>query len=92
MLKKSVVIANRHSTSISLEPEFMEELEAIARQKGLSVNQLVTEIDSKREHENLSSAIRIYILNHLKKTNPGNEARDLFLPILLRKIIFYLLQ
>ena len=62
MLKKSVVIANRHSTSISLEPEFMEELEAIARQKGLSVNQLVTEIDSKREHENLSSAIRIYIL------------------------------
>ena len=62
----------RHSTSISLEPEFMEELEAIARQKGLSVNQLVTEIDSKREHENLSSAIRIYILNHLKKTNPGN--------------------
>ena len=71
MLKKSVVIANRHSTSISLEPEFMEEL-AIARQKGLSVNQLVTEIDSKREHENLSSAIRIYILNHLKKTNPGN--------------------
>ena len=37
MLKKSVVIANRHSTSISLEPEFMEELEAIARQKGLSV-------------------------------------------------------
>ena len=72
MLKKSVVIANRHSTSISLEPEFMEELEAIARQKGLSVNQLVTEIDSKREHENLSSAIRIYILNHLKNTNPGN--------------------
>ena len=51
---------------------FIEELEAIARQKGLSVNQLVTEIDSKREHENLSSAIRIYILNHLKKTNPGN--------------------
>ena len=31
MLKKSVVIANRHSTSISLEPEFMEELEAIAK-------------------------------------------------------------
>ena len=51
----------------------MEELEAIARQKGLSVNQLVTEIDSKREHENLSSAIRIYILNHLKK----NKSRKL---------------
>lgn len=70
MLKKSVIIANRHSTSISLEAEFMAELETIAKQKGLSINQLVTEIDSKREHDNLSSAIRIYILNHLKKQNP----------------------
>lgn len=70
MLKKSVIIANRHSTSISLEAEFMAELETIAKQKRLSINQLVTEIDSKREHDNLSSAIRIYILNHLKKQNP----------------------
>ena len=67
MKKKSVVIARRHSTSISLEDEFLAELEKIAREKGISINQLVTEIDSKREHENLSSAIRIYILRHLKK-------------------------
>ena len=71
MLKKSVIIANRHSTSISLEAEFMAELESIAKQKGLSINQLVTEIDSKREHENLSSAIRIYILQHLKNEKRG---------------------
>ncbi len=70
MIKKSVVIANRHSTSISLEKEFMDELKIIAEQKEMSINQLVTEIDSKREQDNLSSAIRIYILNHLKKTNP----------------------
>lgn len=70
MLKKSVVIANRHSTSISLEAEFMDELQKIAQEKGLSINQLVTQIDSVREQDNLSSAIRIYILNHLKKTNP----------------------
>ncbi len=70
MIKKSVVIANRHSTSISLEKEFMDELEAIAKQKGLSVNRLVTEIDSTREQDNLSSAIRIYILKHLKNQNP----------------------
>jgi len=66
MIKKSVVIANRHSTSISLEREFMEELNAIAAQKKLSINQLITEIDSTRERNNLSSAIRIYILKHLK--------------------------
>lgn len=70
MKKKSVVIAGRHSTSISLEDEFLKELADIAQKKGVSINQLVTEIDSKREHENLSSAIRIYILKYLKKQNP----------------------
>ena len=70
MKKKSVVIAGRHSTSISLEDEFLKELAKIKKKKGVSINQLVTEIDSKREHENLSSAIRIYILKYLKKQNP----------------------
>lgn len=66
MLKKSVVIAGRHQTSISLEDEFYIELQRIATQKGLSINQLVTEIDRQRQHENLSSAIRIFILKFLK--------------------------
>lgn len=66
MLKKSVVIANRHQTSISLEDEFYAELVLIARLRDISINQLVTEIDSTRKVDNLSSAIRIYILNYLK--------------------------
>lgn len=67
MQKKSVVIAGRHQTSISLEDEFYAELENIAKGKDISINSLVTEIDSKREHENLSSAIRVYILKYLKE-------------------------
>ena len=67
MAKKSVVIAGRHETSISLEDEFYEELVTIAREKNLSINQLVTEIDKEREVENLSSAIRLYILKYLKE-------------------------
>lgn len=67
MQKKSVVIAGRHQTSISLEDEFYAELESIAKEKNISINSLVTEIDSKREHENLSSAIRVYILKYLKE-------------------------
>ena len=67
MLKKSVVIAGRHETSISLEKEFFEELNLICREKKLSINQLVTQIDAERETENLSSAIRVYILKYLKK-------------------------
>ncbi len=65
MNKLSVIIAGRHQTSISLEAEFIDELKKIARENSMTINQLVTEIDSKREHENLSSAIRVYILKHL---------------------------
>ena len=66
MLKKSVLIAGRHSTSISLEEEFFIELKKIAKQQNLSLNQLVTKIDSERTTENLSSALRLYVLNFYK--------------------------
>lgn len=66
MLKKSIIIANRHQTSISLEDEFFEELKAIAALRKMSLNQLVTEIDSAKANDNLSSAIRIYILQFIK--------------------------
>ncbi len=68
MLKKSVIIAGRHYTSISLEKEFFDELINICSRRNISLNQLVTEIDTGRsEKNNLSSAVRIYVLNHLKK-------------------------
>ena len=66
MRKISVIIANRHSTSICLEEEFYDALKNIAKQKGLSINALVTEIDANRTHDNLSSAIRVYILKYLR--------------------------
>lgn len=67
MIKKSVVIAGRHATSISLEPEFYEELLKIASARNLSCNQLVTKIDEARLSENLSSAIRVYILQYYQQ-------------------------
>ena len=66
MKKISVIIANRHETSISLEDDFLEELKSIAIEKNISINKLVTTIDEQRDLENLSSAIRIYILKHIK--------------------------
>lgn len=67
MLKKSVVIAGRHQTSISVEPEFYAELEQIADEKKCSINALITEIDkSRNEDNNLSSAVRLYILGYIK--------------------------
>lgn len=63
MQKRSVVIAG-HRTSVSLENAFWAELKAIAVTNGSTVNQIVTEIDGQRSG-NLSSAIRLYVLNSL---------------------------
>ena len=63
-MKRSVRIAN-HSTSISLEPEFWDELKEIASKDDLSLNQLVARIDASRSG-NLSSALRLYVLKRLK--------------------------
>lgn len=67
MKKKSVIIAGRHQTSISVEEIFWNELQKIAKEKSITINRLVTEIDSRRKDANLSSAIRIYIVQELLK-------------------------
>lgn len=69
MIKISVLIAGRHSTSISLEDEFYQDFVMIAKEKGLSRNQLVTIIDRERNVDNLSSAIRLYVLHYHKDKN-----------------------
>ncbi|MBQ8481672.1 MAG: ribbon-helix-helix domain-containing protein [Alphaproteobacteria bacterium] len=66
MIKISVLIAGRHATSISLEEDFYQELVDIAKEKKLSRNELVTIIDRERTVDNLSSAIRSYILQYYK--------------------------
>ena len=66
MKKHSVHIAG-HPTSITLEDEFWVELKKNADKHGQSVNQMVTSIDTTRGERNLSSAIRVYILNDCLK-------------------------
>jgi len=64
MHKRSIRIA-RHSTSISLEPEFWAELKRIAMAEKISLNKLVARIDAGRSG-NLSSALRVFVLKELK--------------------------
>ena len=66
MRKISVLIAGQHSTSISLEEEFLAELKKIATKEKISLNELITKIDSERQTPNLSSAIRLYVLDFYK--------------------------
>ncbi|MFD1625017.1 ribbon-helix-helix domain-containing protein [Azospirillum griseum] len=63
MKKRSVMIAG-HPTSVSLEEEFWDALKSIAQGRGLSVNALIEDIDRNRSG-NLSSAIRVHVLNAL---------------------------
>ena len=58
--KRSLVVAG-HRTSVTLEEIFWSHLKLIAAREGLSLNALVTRIDSERSG-NLSSALRVFVL------------------------------
>ena len=70
--KRSVVIAG-HPTSVTLEPAFWDGLRAVARARGQSLNALVTEVDSRR-NGNLSSALRLLVLESLRFSAPRDWA------------------
>lgn len=74
MQKRSLSIAG-HRTSIALEPEFWTGLEEIAQARGLSMAALVREIDESRDLPNLSSAMRIAVLNWYRKKAATAAAR-----------------
>lgn len=66
-MKKISVSLSGHQTSISLEPEFVLVLKEIAKLKKVSMAQLIADIDSQRQLGiNLSSAIRVWVLQYLK--------------------------
>lgn len=60
-VKRSVTVAG-HRTSLSLEPEFWDALKRIAQREGRTVSGLIGEIDAARGQRNLSSAVRVFVL------------------------------
>jgi predicted DNA-binding ribbon-helix-helix protein len=66
ILKRSVVLSG-HKTSISLEDAFWNSLREIARAGNMSRSDLITAIDSARHHRNLSSAIRLFVLDFYRE-------------------------
>ena len=65
VVKRSIVIAG-HKTSVSLEDAFWKELKKIALDRDLTLCGLVASIDFGRDHANLSSAIRLHVLDHYR--------------------------
>jgi len=62
VVKRSIVIAG-HKTSVSLEDAFWTGLKDIATARGVTLSELVATIDTGRQHGNLSSAIRLFVLD-----------------------------
>lgn len=69
MKKRSVLIAG-HPTSVSLEEEFWDALKEVAAARRQSVNALIEAIDAERAG-NLSSAIRVFVLNAYRRGGGG---------------------
>jgi predicted DNA-binding ribbon-helix-helix protein len=68
IVKRSIVIAG-HKTSVSLEDAFWDDLKKIARAQEATLGELIGRIDEIREHGNLSSAIRLFVLSHVRIQN-----------------------
>ena len=65
VVKRSIVIAG-HKTSVSLEDAFWRGFKEIASARHLTLSALISSIDSGRGSGNLSSAIRLFVLDHYR--------------------------
>jgi predicted DNA-binding ribbon-helix-helix protein len=80
VVKRSIVIAG-HKTSVSLEDAFWQGLKQIAAQRQLTLSDLVATIDTERRQGNLSSAIRLFVLDYYRtRGNAGRNSSDLNQP------------
>ena len=77
VVKRSIVIAG-HKTSVSLEDAFWASLKDIAGTRNMTLSELVASIDADRRQGNLSSAIRLYVLDHFRSQSASRaaEGRD----------------
>jgi predicted DNA-binding ribbon-helix-helix protein len=71
VIKRSIVIAG-HKTSVSLEDAFWKGLKDIAIGRNMTLSDLVAAIDAERRHGNLSSAIRLFVLDHYQAGGNGH--------------------
>ena len=63
IIKRSISVAG-HKTNISLEDAFWTGLREIAQSRAMSISAIIADIDMRRQHANLSSAVRLFVLEH----------------------------
>jgi len=75
VVKRSIVITG-HKTSVSLEDAFWSGLKDIAGSRNMTLSELVASIDGDRRQGNLSSAIRLFVLDHYRSQAGGAGVRE----------------
>jgi predicted DNA-binding ribbon-helix-helix protein len=75
VVKRSVVVAG-HKTSVSLEDAFWSGLKEIAARRVTTLSDLVSEVDNQRQHTNLSSALRLLVLDFYRSQVSDIEPDD----------------
>jgi predicted DNA-binding ribbon-helix-helix protein len=74
VVKRSVVVAG-HKTSVAIEDAFWKALKEIAAHRGMTLSDLVSAVDAERRQGNLSSAIRVFVLEHFRNRTPPARPR-----------------
>ncbi len=75
VVKRSIVVAE-HKTSVSLEDAFWSGLKEIAVRHVTTLSELVSEVDNQRQHTNLSSALRLFVLDFYRGQNSKMESDE----------------
>ncbi|MGB8058198.1 MAG: ribbon-helix-helix domain-containing protein [Pseudolabrys sp.] len=75
IIKRSVVIGG-HKTSVSLEDAFWSDLKKIANAQEATLSELLAKIDQTRRQGNLSSAIRLFVLEHIRNRHHVSRATN----------------
>ena len=70
VVKRSIVVAS-HKTSVSLEEAFWNGMKEISSARNMTLSELVGEIDGNRQQGNLSSAIRLFVLDYFRSRASG---------------------
>jgi predicted DNA-binding ribbon-helix-helix protein len=74
VVKRSILVGG-HKTSVSLEDAFWNGMKEISGQRSMTLSELVCEIDTNRHQGNLSSAIRLFVLDHFRNRSAGFDRR-----------------
>ena len=80
VVKRSIVMAG-HKTSVSLEEAFWNGMKEISGLRNMTLSELVGEIDSNRRQGNLSSAIRLFVLDHFRSRTAPHAQQSMQPPM-----------